>query len=259
MLNLPIGRLLATYQRLTGFSQVLAMNPGAQTLEFPDTHYDELLREADEFCSLCPVIGLRVSHGLAVLVCQALRSAPSRDGKRYFPVEVAGRVKNYLQGLTLTLNSEAAIIVAMTLPPESAALYEQKTPLFGEEVSAKFPSAVDDVEESGKCLALGRYTAVVFHLMRAMEAAVKAAGIKLGLSSVEKEWGKILSDMKGKIEALPLGYERNAWSENHSLLYHVKQAWRNDVMHPKAFYTEEQAKEVFAAVKSYMRNLAGLV
>ncbi|HWN42015.1 MAG TPA: hypothetical protein VNW71_07310, partial [Thermoanaerobaculia bacterium] len=44
---------------------------------------------------------------------------------------------------------------------------------FGEGVAAAFPSAVIDIEEAGKCYALSRYTACVFHLMRVMESALR--------------------------------------------------------------------------------------
>ena len=39
----------------------------------------------------------------------------------------------------------------------------------------------------------------------------------------------------------------------------MKLAWRNEVMHPKQTYTEEEALEVFAASKAFMRELASVV
>lgn len=99
----------------------------------------------------------------------------------------------------------------------------------------------------------------VFHLMRAMEAAVKALALRVGAAHVEKEWGKLLSDISTAIEAMPKGAERDRWSESHSHLYHVKQAWRNDTMHPKKTYTEEEARTVYQAVRSFMTHLASLL
>lgn len=137
--------------------------------------------------------------------------------------------------------------------------YYQGSALFGQVVSDKFPAASEDIEEAAKCFALDRYTASIFHLMRAMEVAVRELSAKLGISNQSREWGKLLSDINTKIQGMPMGAERNAWSESASLLYHVKQAWRNDVMHPKGTYTLEQAREVFAAVKSFMANLGTLL
>lgn len=145
-----------------------------------------------------------------------------------------------------------------SLPSASVNMIDSKEP-FGPEVDAAFPLAAEDIGEATKCLAFGRYTAVVFHLMRAMESAVQAAASKLGTKQIDKVWGHLLADIKTAVEAMPQGSDRNQWSENLTLLYHVKQAWRNDTMHPKNTYTEEQATEVFRAVKSFMTHLAGLV
>ena len=136
--------------------------------------------------------------------------------------------------------------------------YGQKS-AFGDAVNDRFPAAIDDIEEAGNCLALGRNTACVFHLMRAMEASVQALGAALGIANVEKEWGKILSEMATKIGALPKGEKRDEWSACHANLYHVKQAWRNSTMHPKQTYTNEQAREVLRAVRAFMQQLATLV
>lgn len=133
-------------------------------------------------------------------------------------------------------------------------------PPFGEAVDDAFPKAAEDISEAAKCLALQRNTACVFHLMRAMESAVGRLAEAIGTGkSTNKEWGKILSDIGQKIESLPKGEDRDRWSESHSHLYHVKQAWRNDTMHPKKTYTDDQAQSVFDAVRSFMTHLAPLV
>ena len=39
-------------------------------------------------------------------------------------------------------------------------------------------------------------------------------------------------------------------------LHAVRIAWRNDTMHPKATYTEEEAKELLGHVLAFLRHLA---
>jgi hypothetical protein len=146
--------------------------------------------------------------------------------------------------------------------PESS-LYEAAAP-YGPEVAAAFPKTSEDIEEAGKCLALGRCTACVFHLMRAMEVVVTRLGDKLGVTIVDKndiglDWGIILSNMKKPLDAMTKGPIKTSWSEAYALLFHVKEAWRNDTMHPKATYTPEQARDVFNAVRTFMKKLAKLV
>jgi hypothetical protein len=130
---------------------------------------------------------------------------------------------------------------------------------FGDAVFTAFPRAIDDIEPAGKCLALGQPTACVFHLMRAMEGVVAALCTKLGIAPADREWGKLLSAMEDVIEAMPKGPLRDRWSEAHSRLYHLKQAWRNDTMHPKRSYQPFEAQEVFDAVRAFMTHLASLM
>jgi hypothetical protein len=145
------------------------------------------------------------------------------------------------------------------LDDREAALFDAKEPPFGDTVETAFSAAGEDIVEGAKCLGLARYTASVFHLMRAMECAVQALSEELKIEDCEREWGKLLSDMETKIKRMPKGEKKDSWSESHSHLYHVKQAWRNKTMHPKKTYTQEEAEAVFAAVRVFMRHLATLL
>ena len=139
-----------------------------------------------------------------------------------------------------------------------AALLTSYEPPFGRGVSDAFPEAIEEVEEAAKCLALERTTAVVFHLMRAIELAVASCSTKFGFIA-DKEWGKMLSDLGRGIESLPKGTLKTDWSAAHSLLFHVKEAWRNPTMHPKKTYTETESASVFEAVKAFMQALSPLI
>jgi hypothetical protein len=137
---------------------------------------------------------------------------------------------------------------------------------FGEAVTKKFAKATDDIEEAGKCLAVQRPTACVFHLMRAMEIGVRVLGRKLKVSiNVEVEsWAKISDHIDGAIKLLPTNTtprkrrkaELALVSANLSA---VRIAQRNDVMHPKATYTQDQARNVYSTTSAFLAHLAGLV
>lgn len=167
--------------------------------------------------------------------------------------------KTYLDETASRMKDEIESKYLVYLSPNSASLYDSSCPIFGDDVEAAFPMAVEDISEAGKCIGLGRYTAGVFHLMRALENAVQTLSKKLNISNIDREWGKLLSDIHKEIEKLPKGNLRDDWSEAHSLLYHVKQAWRNSTMHPKQTYTEEEAAEILSATKSFMRHLSALI
>ncbi len=156
----------------------------------------------------------------------------------------------------LRLRDELANAEILSIDSSRKGLFKAVDGPFGSIVGDVFPDAASDVSEAGKCLALGRGTAAVFHLMRAMECGVKSMSVHLGIENTDREWGKLLSDTAAKIESMPKGDKRDSWSETHTHLYHVKQAWRNSTMHPKKTYTIEEADSVYAAVRSFMKNLA---
>jgi hypothetical protein len=104
--------------------------------------------------------------------------------------------------------------------------------------------------------------------MRVMEAAVQRLARKLRKYTVtvhDKDgiilpWGQLLRNINNQaIQHMPKGTLRDQWSEACTLLFHVKNAWRNDTMHPADKYTIEEAKKVLYAVKSFMEFLASLV
>jgi len=159
------------------------------------------------------------------------------------------------------MHDELEDVYLFSIETSRAPLWDQKAPLFGTEVEAKFPSVAEDISEAAKCLAVGRYTAVVFHLMRATEALLQQFGTLLGVALAnEKNWQNILEEAGKAIKALPQKDAKTiALAGVNAHLYSVKLAWRNEVMHPKATYTEEEAVNVYNNVKTFARELATIV
>ena len=83
--------------------------------------------------------------------------------------------------------------------------YKPDDYLFGLEFDLKFSdTGVFELDEAAKCLALGRSTAAVFHLMRAMEVGIRSVARCLGipdpLKPAERNWGSILKpDLNSKL------------------------------------------------------------
>lgn len=131
---------------------------------------------------------------------------------------------------------------------------------FGAEVAAKFPALQYDITEAGNCLACGRTTACVFHLMRVMESSVQMLGSKLGIALVnEKVWQVILDQVDKAIKALPKGPNAVQMAQLSAHLFAVKLAWRNEVMHPKETYTEKEADVLIQQVHIFMEELARVI
>ena len=151
--------------------------------------------------------------------------------------------------------------VFLVMPPESRELYRQPIPLFGPDVEAKFPQMSEDISEAGKCLALGRPTAAVFHLMRVMEIGTQKLGDALGVQlASQKNWQNILDGVNKAIKALDQkAAQTKAYAATSAHLYNVKLTWRNEVMHPKQTYTHEEATKVYSAVDIFIRDLASIL
>jgi hypothetical protein len=137
---------------------------------------------------------------------------------------------------------------------------------FGEAVINAFPSAIIDIEEAGKCLAFERATACVFHLMRVMEIGLKVIGKSLNdpnlMATTNKSWNIILQKSEKELQK-PLAGRSPEWAKDDSffasaiaMLRAVKDAWRNPTMHVENIYTEEQAEDIWNAVRGFMRHLA---
>jgi hypothetical protein len=167
--------------------------------------------------------------------------------------------------LAMRIEDELKEMLVLQVGREQAKYYTDRTP-FGPEVAQRFPGlGIDDLEEMSKCFALERYTACVFHVMRVLEVGLQALATKLKITlDRERNWRNILNSVQGAIKGLPrTTAEEKAHlglcSEVAAHLQNVKDAWRNDVMHPRASYTEAQALDVMRNGKALMAKLAGFV
>lgn len=151
--------------------------------------------------------------------------------------------------------------------------YEQPE-LFDSEIGKKFGKINNEITNAGTCFALEQYTATVFHLMRVMEHCLQQLGTKLKVSlDVKNEsWAKIMDQVNKEIEKLPGGSKSVGVKATRaqkvrlkkmalaaSRLDHVRIAWRNDVMHPKAKYDEKEATEVLVSVRAFLESIVKLV
>jgi hypothetical protein len=127
-------------------------------------------------------------------------------------------------------------------------------------VSTEFPSAAEDIAESGRCLACGRSTACIMHLGRVVEVGLKALAGALGVTP-QNDWGKYLSEIDKELQhrfkkAGARTPDEQFYAEAQITIDSVRRAWRNPTMHIDKTYTVERAEEILIAVRSFMRHLA---
>jgi hypothetical protein len=165
-----------------------------------------------------------------------------------------------LEKIRAAINAELRGKLFMYMTTEEFHYYNDKA-LFGEDVESKFPSAIPIIAEAGRCLALGRNTATVFHLMLVLEVGVQEFAKKLSTTiNLDRVWGKILEDIKLEIAKLPTETPSEKEFESvcqgiYASLHAVKEAWRNPTMHFKRSYEKEEAQDIWNCSKAFMRRL----
>lgn len=154
----------------------------------------------------------------------------------------------------------------LSLSPAEAALYEPKTSLFGDKFGQQFSSAVYEIDEAAKCLALARSTASAFHSIRCLEAGIAALSRCLSIpdptKAHERNWGKILKAVKDAMDARwPTSSDRmrgdgQFFDEAYAALAAMQNPWRNATMHLDQKYTPDEARHIFDVVKGFMVRVA---
>ena len=170
--------------------------------------------------------------------------------------EVFDRVNDVCSRLFDELESRGKFFY---IPIDRAKFFDLSEP-YGESVSRKFPKLTEDIQEAARCYCCGRFTACVFHLMRVMEGGLQKLGKKLQVKTTDAVWQVVLDQVNCAIKAMPPKATKTkqcATMAGH--LYNVKLAWRNEVMHPKETYTEEEAENLLKQVGIFMQSLAKVV
>jgi hypothetical protein len=163
--------------------------------------------------------------------------------------------------------------------PEAQTRYVNNYDLLGEKVSKAFPSAKEEFYHAGNCLATDNGTGTVFHLMRAVERALRALCVHLRILRIIKrrksgkkkfvpieyaQWDKHMEAIQEKVDKkigrMAAGEKKQIEQEFYYPLLGdlkgFKDAFRNHVMHTRATYTTVKAEEVLYHVKRFMVRLS---
>ena len=231
--------LYALIAKVVEIAQTASGEPGEKV----KASLDKPLAELEE---LCEALGLKVAIQKVGTIRANLKETDLKKS------DMASDFK----GLEEIIAYEIKSHLFLYIEPGKVRFYSSLH-LFGEEVSDQFPSAIFDIEEAGKCLALNRGTACVYHLMRVLEIGLYALGNNLGIEKMGKNWHNAIEQIESVIRDLPKGNERKrAYSEIATHFMHVKEAWRNRTAHIGQVYTDEKAEQIFENVRGFTQILA---
>jgi hypothetical protein len=184
------------------------------------------------------------------------------------PLHGREAIPTYITMARQSLMHELEAHVFLPVDPANSRFYLE--PLRDwEEVAARFSRAVNDIEEAGKCYALGRYAACVYHTMQVLEHGLLSLGDvigvtdpKSGFTAVDSALQRIVS--KGYQERTDFEREHFAFFEQVNASVHaMKNAWRNRISHAQGVatlltpdFTPQIAMEIYVATRGFMRRLA---
>lgn len=150
--------------------------------------------------------------------------------------------------------------------------YFEQDQLFGEGVYNKIPDARQDIKDAGNSMAVGLYTACVFHLMRVSEHGLRKLARRLKVTLLhnqkpsplkEEDWDKIITGIEGKIAAarqISLKAKKRErlklYSELAQHSRYIRDIFRNDVSHTGDSYNGPDAKAAWSRVRPFMQLIA---
>ena len=230
-----------------------------------DRFPDEMLLVGEDCTAIIPILQSMLSE-LNKVNCPVTASSAEKplnlmkDGRLTY-----GNLKYLLGEMDGRLRDEIKLTYAFSLTHQEANLWDPKAPLLGRAVADKFETAAFDIEEAGKCHALGRSTAAVFHCFRVLELGVKAVAKALQVSGLDKpvmkNWGNILTAIENEIKLRwPKETDRDSGDGElfwgiYTLMLAIKTP-RNGTMHPARKYTEQEADSILRIVGDIMMRLA---
>jgi len=152
------------------------------------------------------------------------------------------------------------------IPREIADFYEKPESKFPLSM-VMFPSCAEDIREAGRCFALERYTACVFHAMGILQVGLYAlaneCNVKFPFKIELADWENVIAGIEKyikKMHELPKSDQKDADLKFYSSLAtqfrYFKNAWRNHVAHLRDEYDKDQAHSILIHVRDFMEQAA---
>lgn len=231
------------------------------------THLIIELEDLQEMCATgeLPVTKVRVDHLLHCLRVGSLNSQEARAMRESLNNNLFSR---YLLDLRSRLVDELSTKLFFQLPHSRKELFEKPCAKW-ESVIARWPETILDIEEAGKCFALSRYAASVFHCVQIIEHGLLRLGNFLGVHDPHSGWTAVAGKLRKIVET---DYDKKTDFEKQNSAFieqmqgtveALKNAWRNKISHAHgklvlmgADFTPDVAEEIMTASRAFMRRLS---
>ena len=176
---------------------------------------------------------------------------------------------SYIADIQTRLEDELSLNLFFKLPQDRKKFFDNPTDAW-KEVIDRFPETISNIEEMGKCFALSRYAATVYHACQTIELGLIKLGVFLEINDPKSGWTAVTNELeklviRTKYPDLPQKC-RNCFGfleQMHAVTQALKSAWRNKIDHAQGslvlltvHFTPDIAEEIMMASRSFMRLLA---
>ena len=230
-------------------------------------HRVALSIQLEELAKMCeqgelPMTKMTVDH---VLGCFRTFDSGQRDMAQSLSSPL---LMTYLSRISSRLVDELSTKLFFQVPHSRKAFFE--SPLdHWKEVTDRFPEAIVDVEEMGKCFAFSRYAASVFHSVQVIEHGLIHIGKFLSVNDPISGWTAVASALKKVIDKKygdRTDFEKKNFvfiEQMQGTVEALKNAWRNKISHAHgklvlltSEFSPDVSEEIMTASRGFMRRLA---
>ncbi len=221
-------------------------------LAYAQQNMDELAGCLEAISGTCSSLGLRLSKNQADLVLRQIQSRECTPDLLHKGLEqLHTRIYEELQG-------ELFLHIARDKADFSMLGYWDDS-----EIDAAFPSVAIEFVRAGHCFAYDESTACVFHLMRIVNAGLKATARSLGVVYDSRNWHSIGQEIQRRMEQ-KYQNKTEEWRKAEPLyasvltdIQAISKGHRNDVIHQiEKTYDDKEAYELIIITRGFIRHLA---
>lgn len=160
--------------------------------------------------------------------------------------EVSRLAERFTSVLAAELESLESFFVSQKAAYSTSMLINQAESVLPQSALNRLPpNSIQDIQESGKCLAFNTPTAAGFHILRATEAVMHEYYLVACTPPNSRRlanWGRYVAALRRNTDPSVLKVA--------SLLDQIRDLDRNPIMHPRAFLDADEALSIFELAKS---------
>jgi hypothetical protein len=163
---------------------------------------------------------------------------------------IRGKVREFEIVLSAELQSLATYFISQKLAYETRLLIEEAERILPPSILDSLDAAtIDEIRQAGRCIAFDIPTAATFHIIRATEAVIRMYYAKiLGHAPKVKmrNWGAYIKNLQtsGKANDGII-----------AILNHIRETYRNPILHPELTITEEESHIILSVCTSAIAQM----